>query len=426
MSKLLELYKACDGIVCTDSRDIEPGCLFFCLKGDNFNAHDFIDEIIEKGAGHIVVDDERFSTTEKCFKVDDVLESLQQLAIEYRKEFTIPVVVIGGSNGKTTTKELTKVVLETKYTVHATKTNHNNHIGVPLTVLSMPKETEIAVIEIGANHKGEHKTLLNIAKPTHVLVTNNGKDHLEGFGSLEGVREANYEIYAYAEKHNATVFLPDFELDLFERAKELTVITFGNDIESECMFKSNSNLYAGITYGNTEIKSQLFGDFNEKNIMSAFTIGLIFDCETPDMVEAVKNYEPELLRSQIKEINGTRYMIDCYNANPTSMSEALKNFKKYAGRPAAVVLGDMLEMGKYAEAEHAETLKEVKEYGFDLNVFVGENFGKFELEYEGDARFHFFENSSEAKKFLTLMNLYGFDILLKGSKGTKIRDIVGL
>ncbi len=420
MTNLLDLYNTCGGIVCTDSRTITPGCLFFCLKGNSFDAHDFVNDIITRGARAVVVSDDKFSDIEKCFKVDDTLQALQDLAREYRKEFTIPVIAIGGSNGKTTTKELVKAVLDTKYNVHATKTNLNNHIGVPLTILSMSKATEIAVIEVGANHIGEHVVLLDIVQPTHVLVTNNGKDHLEGFGSLEGVKKANGELYDYAKIHDAIAFVPEYEEDLLAQGKDLHKISVGGE------FQSKSQLYAGVVYKDVEVHSHLFGDFNEKNIMCALTVGNTFACELEKMKFAIEHYHPEILRSQIQEVDGIRYMIDCYNANPTSMEEALKNFKKYSHAPHAVVLGDMLEMGDFAHDEHAHIAELVSGYDFTVNIFVGENFRELREKYVGKDNFHFFEEVGEAKQFLAGMDLKGWDILLKGSKGVRIREIVGL
>lgn len=398
--------------------------MFFCLKGEHFDGHDFIDDVLKKGARYVVVDNEAYAARPGCIKVDDVLKALQALAHEYRKEFSIPVIAIGGSNGKTTTKELTRVILETIYKVHSTKTNLNNHIGVPLTLLAMPKDTTIAVIEIGANHAHEHEQLLEILEPTHVIVTNNGKDHLEGFGSIEGVQAANGEIYTYAKEHDLEVFVPSYESDLVSSAEGLKKILYGYDENIKYSFSSMSNILAAVKIGDTILQSNLFGDFNEKNIMTAVAIGLHFDCDLTDISKAVQQYQPELLRSQIKELNGTRYIVDCYNANPSSMTAALENFKKYAHKPNAVILGDMLEMGEHAAVEHENILRLLQQYNFDLNILIGTNFGQLQPEYKDNVRFHFFENVSLAKRFLADVNLQGFDVLLKGSNSIKIKEIL--
>lgn len=424
MTTLLQYFKECNYLFSTDSREISKGCIFFCLKGDTFNAHNFIDEVIEKGARYVVVDDDAYASKEKCIKVESVLTAMQELATAYRKEFTIPVLVIGGSNGKTTTKELTRVVLNTAYRVHSTNKNLNNHIGVPLTLLSMPRDTELAIIEIGANHPGEHAQLMNIVQPTHVIVTNNGKDHLEGFGSIEGVRKANAEIYEYAQKHGLITFVPDFELDLLETAHDLKKIVFGYSPTSTYAFESLSTMRAAVKSCDITYQSNLFGDFNEKNIMSAVAIGMHFKCDAGKIVKAIAEYEPDLLRSQIKEINGIRYVIDCYNANPSSMKEALVNFKKYTGDTTAVILGDMLEMGEYAEAEHRDILRLLTEFGFTVNILVGSNFLHVSEECKENASFHFFSTIQDAKKYIEAHPLTGFEVLLKGSNGIKIKEIL--
>jgi UDP-N-acetylmuramoyl-tripeptide--D-alanyl-D-alanine ligase len=404
--------------ISTDTRTITPGDIYIGIKGDVFDGNIFAPQALEKGARYAIVDDPTYATDERYILVSNTRQTLEELATYHRKQFSIPILVIGGSNGKTTTKELVHAVLSKKYTAHVTKGNLNNDLGVPLTILAMPRNTQIAIIEIGANHPGEHITLMNIVAPTHVLVTNNGADHLEGFGSLAGVRSANKEIYGWMRDHEGHIFVNKNITDLVEDSAD-TKCTLYPQKEVETI----SGLYAGIRYSEETFISSLFGSYNEPNILAAIAVGEYFEVPLSDIKDAIASYVPTLKRSQV--IQGPDYSIilDCYNANPSSMEAALRDFVKDTTPGKRVfIIGDMFEMGSEEDRVHKEILTLVQSL-VDTNdtvMCVGPRFGK----YKNECSFSFFETTDSAREVFNALNLSDKFIFLKASRGIRLEEVI--
>ncbi len=404
--------------IVTDTRKIIPGCLFVALKGETFDGNDFAETAVEQGASFALVSNPKFTENKKMIVVENVLQVLQDLAKIHREKFNIPVLVIGGSNGKTTTRELTTIVLQKKYKVHATQGNFNNHIGVPLTLLEMSQDTQIAVIEIGANHIGEHTELLKIVQPTHVLVTNNGQDHLEGFGSIEGVRIANGEIFEWAKQHNAEIFVNKDIADLIEDSKGGKVILY-----PEKEFLSISEITAGGKYNNTIIKSNLFGSFNEQNILASIVVGEYFKVPLLDIADAITEYQPTLKRSQIIKQDNYTLIMDCYNANPSSMELSLRDlFQSFNNLEKIIIIGDMFELGEQSKKFHQEVLEFIgdKVKSNDTVICIGVDFSFYKEKFS----FNFFRTTLDAKVFFETINKTGKVVFMKGSRGIKLEDIL--
>ena len=343
--------------VSTDSRQIIPGSIFFALKGDNFNGNKYAKAAIEAGAVCAVIDEAEYES-KHTFLVDDVLEALQQLALHHRKQFVIPVIAITGSNGKTTTKELTNAVLSQHFHVTATKGNLNNHIGVPLTLLGITNETEIAIIEMGANHRGEIASLCEIANPTHGLITNIGKAHLGGFGGYEGVIKAKGELYNFLRENNSIAFVNHDNPLLMKLSEGMNRVGYG----------TNKGLFAsGRVNGNTSnleldwisekgivrIKTNLIGDYNFENVMAAICIGSDLGVPCEKIKTTISSYNPSNSRSQAMKTGRNSIVLDAYNANPSSMKAAIENFIKLEATHKMVILGDMLELGDESLDEHS-------------------------------------------------------------------------
>lgn len=409
--------------ISTDTRTIAPGDIYIGLKGDNFDGNAYAKDALAKGAAYALIDNPIYKESEQYIVVENTYKTLEALATTHRMTFSIPILVIGGSNGKTTTKELVHAVLATHYRVHTTKGNLNNTIGVPLTLLAMPKDTEIAVIEIGANHPGEHIELMNVVRPTHILVTNNGADHLEGFGSLEGVRKANKEIFDCALAQNATAFVNKELSDLVKDSSAMKRTLYPEDT-----VQSIPGIQAGIVYAGTPIHSQLFGSFNEANIAAAIAVGKTFNISMEHIAQAVAAYEPSLKRSQIIEKNGYTIILDCYNANPTSMTLALNSFfESSTPKKRVIVVGDMFEVGETEMQAHKEILELIKSRA-DANdevICVGPRFSTvFSGHQPSFSTFHFFPTPQEAKPFFESLDLSDKKIFLKASRGIKLEGIL--
>jgi UDP-N-acetylmuramoyl-tripeptide--D-alanyl-D-alanine ligase len=353
MNELYELFLGSTGIQ-TDTRKIKKGELFFALKGANFNGNEYAAKAIEESGYYAVIDEAKYEIVGKTILVDDVLKTLQNLAAWHRKTLKIPVIAIGGSNGKTTTKELTYAVLSTKFKTISTLGNENNHIGLPLNILRIKPEHEMAVIEMGANNHGEIALLCEIAQPTHGIITNVGKDHLEGFGSVEGVAKANAEMYDYLRLHNGMVFLNSEETMLIDLAQGIDAKTFPDvkDDYSCVAVKSNSWFLAVETGDGTRIQSNLVGNYNLNNIGAALAIGRYFGVEIEAAKEAIEAYYPKNMRSQFIDTGRNKIILDAYNANPSSMEGALDTFASIEAEHKVLVLGAMYEMGEFAEREH--------------------------------------------------------------------------
>lgn len=385
----------------TDSREDISGKFFVALKGDTFDANNFIDQVLDTQVSYVVTTRKDFAENPKVILADDTLELLQKLATHHREQFNIPIIAIGGSNGKTTTKELVASVLEQKFKTLKTKGNLNNHIGVAKTLLNLSTEHEVAVIEIGANHQNEHIVLMNIAQPTHVLVTNNGLDHLEGFGSPENVRKANKEIYDWSQGKKIVAFIDESQSDLVQDSEGLNRIFYN---PNEVAYESN-----------------LAGDFNKINILAAMKIGEFFNVQSEQVAQAIKNYKPSLLRSESLEYRGAHWIVDCYNANPSSMKVAIDSFVNASqGKKTGLVLGGMREMGEFSKSEHQKLVDYVGVHHPELLVLVGEEFSACDLPENA----HYFTTSNEAKSYLDSISLEGFSLLLKGSRGIKMEVII--
>ncbi|MES2558766.1 MAG: UDP-N-acetylmuramoyl-tripeptide--D-alanyl-D-alanine ligase [Bacteroidota bacterium] len=418
--------------ISTDTRKIGKGSIFFALKGPNFNANAFAADALEMGAAYAVIDEAQHKKDERYILVDDVLQTLQKLAQHHRKQLDIPVIAIVGSNGKTTTKELITSVLSQQFNVLATPGNFNNHIGLPLTLLMLNKNHQIAVIEMGANHIGENAELCEIACPDLGLITNNGKDHLEGFGSIEGVAQSNSELYYYLLKHNGLAFVNAHDEWLVRMASRLThKITYAaNDDErlaqANCVGTAET-LRPEIVFRYTIdknpasilITSCLSGDYNFDNIMAAVCIGNHFGMSEELIKVGIETYEPKNNRSQvIKKTNNTVYL-DAYNANPSSMEASLKNFAAMPFNHKIAIIGDMFEMGDYAAREHAEIIAFCSKLNLEQVWLVGEEFSKQQA--KGMKQF---KTTEEVIKVLMDNPLMHKNIFMKGSRGMKLESLV--
>ena len=414
--------------ISTDTRNIENGCIFFALKGPNFNANSFAQEALNKGAAYVVIDDSTFKISEKCILVDDVLTTLQQLAKHHRQQLKIPVIAIVGSNGKTTTKELITSVLSQKFTVLSTPGNFNNHIGLPLTLLKLNATHKMAVIEMGANHIGENAFLCEIACPDFGIVTNNGKDHLEGFGSMEGVAQSNSELYYYLLKNNGLAFVNANDEWLMRMASRLEKkVTYAANDEK----KNEEADYIGIAISlrpqiqflnrksEILITSCLSGDYNFDNIMAAVCIGKHFGLNEDEIKNGIEIYEPKNNRSQVvKKQHNTIYM-DAYNSNPSSLEASLRNFAAMPFEGKVAIIGDMFELGKYAEEEHQNMIALCNELKLENVIFVGEEF----MKQNKNSAYTFLKTNEATIEFVKKMNLTGKNIFMKGSRGMKLESI---
>jgi len=368
LTKIYNLIK--NKKIITDSRKIEFGCVFFALKGDNFNGNKFAVEAIKKGASLAVVDDEKYKISDKTILVNDVLTALQKLASYHRQKLNIPIIAITGSNGKTTTKELISAVLSKSYRVTNTIGNLNNHIGVPLTLLSMTDKTEIGIVEMGANHPREIEFLCDIARPNFGYITNFGKAHLEGFGSITGVIQAKSELYQYLKENNQKVFVNNQDKTQVKQTDGLNKIEF-NKGEIKLL---NSNPFVEVAFADVIIKSKLTGAYNFNNMAAAIAMGLYFKVPTPSIKEALENYEPKNNRSEILKKDDLQIIMDAYNANPTSMNAALDNLHQLKEKPKYAILGDMFELGAFSKQEHQAIADKLQKLNFETVYLIGAHF----------------------------------------------------
>jgi UDP-N-acetylmuramoyl-tripeptide--D-alanyl-D-alanine ligase len=404
--------------VSTDTRQPVTGTVFFALKGEAFDGSTFVPQALEQGAVAAVTENSALEG-EGVFVVLDVLKVLQEIAAHYRSLFSIPVLAIGGSNGKTTTRELVYTVLATKLRAHSSKENLNNHIGLPLSILAMSREAEIGVFEIGANHTGEHLELLEVLRPTHVLVTNNGLDHLEGFGSPEGVRQANKEIYDWAKVAGAKAFVNKKHVDLIEDSEGIDRSVYPAE---DLVLVSAQPL--AVAYRDKTYNTEMAGQYNLENIEAAVRIGEAFGISTPNALAAITAYAPHLKRSQILKIGTNTFVIDCYNANPSSMTLSLESFFVSTQKPRGVVLGDMLELGAYAEAEHRKIVDLVSQHVPEHLIFIGHQF-KRALE-NSSLTYHWFPDSKEARVWFEAQEFSSTTFLLKGSRGMRVERLLSV
>ena len=422
LKTLHSLFLDCNA-VCTDTRKIKKKDMFFALKGDNFNGNTYAQQAIAKGAKYAVIDEEEFQT-QNTILVKNVLKTLQQLATYHRNYLKIPILALTGSNGKTTTKELINVVLSKKYKTTATKGNLNNHIGVPLTLLSMKNDTEIGIVEMGANHQKEIEFLCNIAYPDYGLITNFGKAHLEGFGGVEGVIKGKSEMFEHLIKHNKTIFLNIEDKIQVEKSQNGNTFTFGsNKNKPEVAIDFIEALPFVISkYNALHIKSNLIGDYNFSNIAVAIAIGNYFKVEDSAIKTAIENYIPSNNRSQIIQKSSNKIILDAYNANPTSMKAALLNLEKQNGHKVAI-LGDMFELGKDAKIEHQHVTDLVTSLNIDDIILIGENFFQSKSNAKNVQQFKSFNGFKAA---VNLKDINNSVILIKGSRGMALERFLDI
>ncbi|MEC4114023.1 UDP-N-acetylmuramoyl-tripeptide--D-alanyl-D-alanine ligase [Myroides pelagicus] len=429
IAELHQCFLQCDG-VSIDTRNIHPNSLFFALKGENFDANEFAQEALDKGAAYVIMDNKKLITDEKkMLYVPNVLGALQQLAKFHRKEIGLPIIALTGSNGKTTTKELIATVLSSKYKVKATKGNLNNHIGVPLTLLSFDYETDIGIVEMGANHKEEISFLCELTDPDYGYITNFGKAHLEGFGGFEGVIKAKSELYDYLQDYHKTAFVNAD--DPRQDAKTLTFdrYTFAVEQEADVQFDLyNAQPNATVSISGVTIESNLTGIYNATNIASAIAIGKYFGVSTEDMKNAISNYIPTNNRSQWTMVNNSNILLDAYNANPSSMEVAISNFiQLQTSQPKILILGDMFELGKESLKEHHKIVESLQDNTGIKAIFVGKEFYKQKEERKKDHLLYFesFDNLQEYIKS-NLDTFQNQSILVKGSRGMALERVLEL
>lgn len=430
----LELLVSKGHPICTDSRQVEQGAIFFALKGASFNGNQFALQALEKGCVAAVVDEKVPLQDERIIETTDVLHTLQQLSLFHRKQFTLPVMGITGSNGKTTTKELVHAVLATTCKTLATKGNLNNHIGVPLTLLGLKPEHQLAIIEMGANHIGEIGELSALALPDFGIITNIGKAHLEGFGSLENIVKTKTELYSSVQSRNGKLFVNGDNELLMHEAGLAKSILYG---------RKPSNLCSGLIIGENpflsisfrvnlpfgkaqkglagQIHTRLVGAYNFENVMAALTIGLYFGVTPEDATRAIENYSPSNSRSQLINNGRNRILLDAYNANPTSMAAAIGNFLAFGKPPKAVILGDMLEMGDQSRQEHREIINLLLNKPFRLIILVG---SEFKAVAKPSDPVMIFDDVQQASLWLKANPLQDYNILVKGSRGIRMEKVL--
>ncbi|MGY5848760.1 UDP-N-acetylmuramoyl-tripeptide--D-alanyl-D-alanine ligase [Salegentibacter sp. HM20] len=410
--------------VSTDTRNIKKGSLFFALKGANFNGNHYAFEALQKGAAYAVVDQPEYALNdEQYILVDNVLESLQQLATFHRKFLDLPILAITGSNGKTTTKELIHATLSKKYNAVATRGNLNNHIGVPLTLLSMDETTEVGIVEMGANHPLEIDFLCQIALPDYGYITNFGKAHLEGFGSLEGVIAAKSELYEHLKSHSQLIFLNVDDPVQREHLNYDHHFGYGTGrLANVVVDYTQSGDFAGLGFNKINFSSKLSGDYNAVNMAAALCIGLYFKVPLEGIQDALANYQPQNNRSQVMERGSNKLFLDAYNANPTSMTASVTNFQKIATKkPKIAILGDMLELGSTSVEEHQAIVDLAEQSNFAETYLVGENFKKTKTSSPTIIKF---SNTENLKEHLSQTYIRDSYILVKGSRGIALEKVV--
>ena len=424
--ELYQRFLKAGQIVSTDTRKPEKGGLFFALKGPSFNANEFAQKAIEAGCSLAIVDEEKYATQESIVLVADALKALQELASHHRRQFTIPVLAITGSNGKTTHKELIHAVLSKKYKTLATVGNLNNHIGVPLTLLKLTGDHEFAIIEMGANHQGEIDALCRIADPDFGLITNIGKAHLEGFGGLEGVKKGKSELYKFLKAKNCKAFVNGDDDVLYALAFENDKITYGckklyDVIGKNCGTTETVSFKYTTRYGEKDwskisaLNTQIVGSYNFINCLAAACVGNYFKVEDALIREGLEGYLPDMNRSQLLKTGRNTILLDAYNANPNSMKAAIENFAHYKSEHKLVLLGDMFELGEYSGEEHQKLIALLKDNKFENVVLVGNEFSSVP-----DNVFKTFKTTDECKDYLRQQTISGSTILIKGSRGMKM------
>ncbi|WP_452226107.1 UDP-N-acetylmuramoyl-tripeptide--D-alanyl-D-alanine ligase [Lacinutrix cladophorae] len=422
IAQLHQLFIQCNK-VSTDTRKIENNSMFFALKGENFNGNTFAKQALQNGAKYVIIDEEAYHISDATILVEDVLKTLQQLASYHRNYLKVKIIALTGSNGKTTTKELINAALSQKYKTVATIGNLNNHIGVPLTLLSMNSTTEIGIVEMGANHLKEIEFLCNIAQPDYGYITNFGKAHLEGFGSIAGVIKGKTELYNYLTKNNKHIFLnADDPIQIEKLSSYIKKVGFSQTNKEFYKIKLlEANPFVSLKVEDYTISSNLIGAYNFTNLCAATIIAKYFDVELKDIKIGIENYIPQNNRSQIMTIKNNKIILDAYNANPTSMQAALTNFSNLKDENKMVILGDMFELGNEAKTEHQNIARLTTDLGFNKIFLIGENFFTSETILEKVKKYKSFEdfkNNFEQPKKAT--------ILIKGSRGMALERTLDL
>lgn len=432
IEELYRLFINCNQKITTDTRKLEKGAIFFALKGDNFDANTFAEQAVDAGCAYAIVDSETMSNGTNILLVNNVLETLQQLAKYHRQHLKFPIIGITGSNGKTTNKELIHAVLSKKYNTYATKGNLNNHIGVPLTLLALTSEHEMAIVEMGANHQGEIAMLSDLSNPDYGMITNIGKAHLEGFGGIEGVKKGKSELYKHIKQNNGKIFINGNDSVLMELSNDLDKIYYGEnsdfDVHGKLFLNSEFVEFKWNVRGESIdnqplVKTHMFGQYNFINLLCAACIGNYFGVTANDVNDALASYIPEMNRSQIKKTLSNTLILDAYNANPSSMGLAIDNFNKQVFDNKIVILGDMLELGEYSEEEHKKIIKQIECCDFKRVVFVGIQFFKLKDQF---SKFQFFKNIEELHANVDAIKINGSIILIKGSRGIRLEKIVDI
>jgi len=431
--QLYQLYKK-HPVISTDTRKIAPGSLFFALKGEKFDANTFAEQAIASGATYAVIDNPEYQKGDQYLLVEDVLAALQELARYHRRQLTIPVIGLTGTNGKTTTKELINAVLSQRFNTYATQGNLNNHIGVPLTILSINASHQAAVIEMGANHQKEIELLCTISQPSHGLITNVGKAHLEGFGGAEGVKKGKGELFDFLKAHLGVTFVNNDSAVLKDMVAERqlsNVFYYGHDagntvsgdlLENAPYLKLQWKLQNGEAY---VVQSQLTGAYNLDNILAAICIGNFFGLTAEEINNGISGYQPQNNRSQITKTEHNTLICDYYNANPSSMAVAIENIGKITANRKVLILGDMFEMGAEAAAEHKGVIEKALATPVDERIFIGKEFSAQKAIAEGKTAV-FYETAEDAVGALKSSSIKNSTILIKGSRGMALERLVEL
>ena len=435
VEKLYELFLQSTG-VSTDTRTLKPGNIFFALKGENFNGNEFVREALKRSASYAVAGDHGFAGNEKILLVEDTLKALQSLASLRRKNLTTQVIAICGSNGKTTTKELAHCILSAQFKTFSTYKNLNNHIGVPLTLLSIPQGTEVAVIEMGSNHLGETASLCELAAPDFGVITNNGKDHLEGYGNLENVRKGNGELYGYLKEKNGWAFVCADDGELIRDSFEIRRITYGSHSTANAKgFATGSGLFLKLRIDadfpstingskrmeSFSVETKLYGKYNFQNLLAAISMGIYFEVPAEKIKAAVAGYVPSNNRSQVIHRNSNLFILDAYNANPSSVLAALDSFKELHTKNKWIILGDMLELGIFSQQEHEAVLQVLKKIDA-LVILVGPEFKAAAKNVKND--FVVFNSSQQLAEWFNLQNFSDQTFLIKGSRKLMLEKII--
>ena len=426
-------------VISTDTRKIAEGSLFFALKGDKFDANTFAQKALEAGAAYAIIDNPEYKTGDRFFLVDDVLTALQQLATHHRRQLNIPVIGLTGTNGKTTTKELINAVLSQRFNTLATQGNLNNHIGVPLTILSIDNSHEMAVIEMGANHQKEIEMLCSIAQPTHGLITNVGKAHLEGFGGIEGVKKGKGELYDYLDQSGSTAFINSDDATLLKMQEDRglnNAVYYGKSINPDNLVSGkllDNSPFLTLKWNDRQsvsytVKTQLTGAYNLDNILAAICVGTYFEMSTDEINSGIEGYQPKNNRSQIMNTATNTLICDFYNANPSSMFVAIENMDKMQADRKVLILGDMFEMGNEAAVEHTAVIEKAMNAQVDERIFIGKEFSSQQTEVQNTNLINttFYITAEDAIVGLKTAPITNATILIKGSRGMALERLVEL